>query len=166
MKYPLCREKDHVLDLKACKMPTVIVEKDVTCAHCRRLLGLGKYVEPRVVHLSKEVRTGGTAVLTPACGLFGKVDKSVYPHAKVTCKRCLKIIEASKPKLKLRLYVWDGVLTDYTSGIAFALARNVKEAKKLLVADGLVSGWERYLLYGVKVSVFNRGVAFHVYGGG
>ena len=35
----------------------------------------------------------------------------------------------------LRLYVWEGVLTDYTSGIAFALARSVEQARKLLIAE-------------------------------
>ena len=33
--------------------------------------------------------------------------------------------------ISLKLYVWEGVLTDYCSGIAFALARNVN--------DGIVS---------------------------
>jgi hypothetical protein len=35
--------------------------------------------------------------------------------------------------MALKLYVWEGVLTDYSSGIAFALAHNVKEARKLVL---------------------------------
>lgn len=32
----------------------------------------------------------------------------------------------------LKLFVWEDVLTDYTSGIAFALAENVEEARKII----------------------------------
>lgn len=32
-----------------------------------------------------------------------------------------------------KLYVWEGVLTDYTSGIMFAVATSVEEARKLLL---------------------------------
>jgi len=32
---------------------------------------------------------------------------------------------------KLRLYVWQGVLADYTDGVMFALAYSVDEARKL-----------------------------------
>ncbi len=33
---------------------------------------------------------------------------------------------------KLKLYVWEGVLTDYTDGVMFAYAANKKEARELL----------------------------------
>lgn len=33
----------------------------------------------------------------------------------------------------LKLFVWDGVLTDYSSGIMFALAHDVDEARRLIV---------------------------------
>lgn len=33
---------------------------------------------------------------------------------------------------KMKLFVWTDVLTDYTSGIMFALAKDAEEARKLL----------------------------------
>jgi len=32
----------------------------------------------------------------------------------------------------LKLFIWENVLTDRTSGIAFALAENVEEARKII----------------------------------
>jgi len=34
---------------------------------------------------------------------------------------------------KLKLYVWENVLYDYSSGIAFAYAENSEEARKLII---------------------------------
>lgn len=34
---------------------------------------------------------------------------------------------------KYKLYVWHGVLTDYTSGVIFAVASNLSEARKVLL---------------------------------
>lgn len=34
---------------------------------------------------------------------------------------------------KLKLYVWEDVLTDYTSGVMFALATSVDEARNLIL---------------------------------
>lgn len=42
---------------------------------------------------------------------------------------------------KLKLFVWEGVLTDYTSGIVFALAYN-KEHARALVAEKYSSGYQ------------------------
>ena len=36
-------------------------------------------------------------------------------------------------KDKLKLYVWEDVLTDYTDGIMFALAENAEDARNLIV---------------------------------
>ncbi|MFA5300454.1 MAG: hypothetical protein WC389_19890 [Lutibacter sp.] len=33
---------------------------------------------------------------------------------------------------KLKLYVWEKVLTNYTSGVMFALAENAEHARKLI----------------------------------
>jgi hypothetical protein len=38
-----------------------------------------------------------------------------------------------RPSRKVRLYVWEGVLADYTPGIACAAARNVAEARKTII---------------------------------
>ena len=43
-------------------------------------------------------------------------------------------------KVSFKLFVWDGVLTDYTDGIIVAYARNIEEARKIvLIADDLSS---------------------------
>lgn len=34
---------------------------------------------------------------------------------------------------KMKLFVWENVLTDYTSGIMFAVASNVEEARRELL---------------------------------
>ena len=33
----------------------------------------------------------------------------------------------------LKLYVWEDVLEDYTKGVMFALAKNVEEARKVIL---------------------------------
>ncbi len=38
-------------------------------------------------------------------------------------------------KRKMRLYVWEGVLTDYTDGVMVAVAPSVAEARKVLRAQ-------------------------------
>jgi hypothetical protein len=53
----------------------------------------------------------------------------------------------SLPAPKLRLYVWENVLADYTSGIAFALASSVDEARQLAYANlrkGMSPTWGTY----------------------
>lgn len=41
-------------------------------------------------------------------------------------------------KRKMKLYVWHDALTDYTSGVIFALATSVREARKaVLKSQGL-----------------------------
>ena len=37
--------------------------------------------------------------------------------------------------VKLRLFVWNGFCPDYTSGLAFAIARDEKGARKLIEKD-------------------------------
>jgi len=38
-------------------------------------------------------------------------------------------------KKKLKLYVWEGVLTDYTDGIMIAYATDAKHARELLLKE-------------------------------
>lgn len=64
---------------------------------------------------------------------------------------------------KLRLYVWQGVLTDYSDGIMFALAFSADHARELLLADC------SYIPKGDLAQVpqaFDTPVAFSVWGGG
>lgn len=35
---------------------------------------------------------------------------------------------------ELKLYIWEDVLSDYTSGVMFALASSVEEAREILLA--------------------------------
>lgn len=64
---------------------------------------------------------------------------------------------------KLKLYVWHGVLYDYTPGIAFALATSPEEAKELI---GLVGNWDGLRLDGVEVEVYDKPEGFYLHGGG
>jgi hypothetical protein len=38
--------------------------------------------------------------------------------------------------MMLRLYVWEGILTDWTDGIAFALAWDADHARSMLIESG------------------------------
>jgi len=70
----------------------------------------------------------------------------------------------------MKLFVWKNVLTDYTSGIAFALAENADEARKLIIdkyekeesyiSDKLVSDLNAEPL------VVDSKEGFYVWGGG
>lgn len=44
---------------------------------------------------------------------------------------------AQLPKPALKLFVWEGVLTDYTDGIMFALAPDVEAARAAIIAKHL-----------------------------
>ena len=43
-------------------------------------------------------------------------------------------VAAKRRGRKLKLFVWEGVLTDYTSGVIFALARDAQHARELVCA--------------------------------
>jgi hypothetical protein len=66
--------------------------------------------------------------------------------------------------LALKLYVWrgDGVLQDYTSGIAFALADSAEQARTLLRES--IETDQGFL--GKEPEVFDTPAALWVYGGG
>ena len=70
----------------------------------------------------------------------------------------------------LKLFVWENVLTDYTSGIAFALAENVEEARKIILdrfktEEGYISDTLKAdLLDKPKVTDSKEG--FYIWGGG
>lgn len=67
---------------------------------------------------------------------------------------------------KLKLFVWEGALTDYTSGIVFALAKDVEEARKLIrEKDGTGSKYlEKDLEH--EPLVITKPEGFVVWGGG
>ena len=64
----------------------------------------------------------------------------------------------------LKLYVWEGVLVDYTEGVMFALANNVKEARKILLEKDYSSSVKRDLKQRPKV--YTTPFALTVWGGG
>jgi hypothetical protein len=69
-------------------------------------------------------------------------------------------------KKQLKLYVWEGVLTDWTSGMAVALASSPEEAVELLQQQLGPSYFNGVKLEGVEPIVVESPAAFFVYGGG
>jgi hypothetical protein len=63
----------------------------------------------------------------------------------------------------VKLYVWEGVLCDYTCGLACVLAHDLEEAGALVVAK--YPEWANQLPL-AKVRVVNAPEAFAVHGGG
>lgn len=67
-------------------------------------------------------------------------------------------------KKKLKLYVWENVLTDYTSGIMFALASSPEEARKKILGGQFSAIMKADLM--AEPQVFTKPVGFAVWGGG
>lgn len=64
---------------------------------------------------------------------------------------------------RLKLYVWEDTLSDYTSGVMFAYARNVKEAREqVLAACHYVPKGELE----TEPAVYEAPIGFAVWGGG
>jgi hypothetical protein len=75
----------------------------------------------------------------------------------------IRVLELEqKLSRKLKLYVWRDVYTDYTPGVAFALAENAEQARQMIVDQvnyvdpGLAKAPEEY----------DEPFAYHLYGGG
>lgn len=68
----------------------------------------------------------------------------------------------------MKLFVWHGVLWDHTSGIAFALAKTVWQAKKAILDkdDDTKRHWEGIALDGVMPKVYTESSGFAIFGGG
>jgi hypothetical protein len=67
----------------------------------------------------------------------------------------------------MKLFVWDNVLTDYTSGIMFAIAPDVEDARKQLIAEWSdLSTVAEDLATEPKVYRTDRRVCRAVWGGG
>ena len=64
----------------------------------------------------------------------------------------------------MKLYLWHNVLTDYTSGMAFAVAASVEEARGLLA--GTNAYWGDDLAREPEVHELTEPFCDYVYGGG
>lgn len=73
--------------------------------------------------------------------------------------------EAIKADRPLKLYVWEGVFTDYTSGLAVALARSRKQATKL-AAQAYLDTPSVHGELEAKTPVVRRGACGFAVGGG
>jgi hypothetical protein len=71
-------------------------------------------------------------------------------------------------KQKMKLFVWEGVLTDYTDGIMFAVAPTVEEARAAIIkkADGLSSPKSECQAEPTHVHDLTESVGYFLYGGG
>ena len=70
-----------------------------------------------------------------------------------------------KHKPTLKLFVWHDVLTDYTSGVMFALAHDVESARKAVLAE---HGWSPTVQNDLQQEpeVYTKPCGFAVWGGG
>ena len=72
----------------------------------------------------------------------------------------------------LKLFIWENVLTDHTSGIAFALAENVEEARKIIFEkfEETTEGYINDTLLKADLSdepkIVDTKNGFYVWGGG
>ena len=68
-----------------------------------------------------------------------------------------------KRKSQLRLFVWTDFSPDYTSGLAFAIARDEADARKQVI-DGL--GYNPTAWGDLTIHPLNKRTAYSVSGGG
>ncbi len=68
-------------------------------------------------------------------------------------------------KRKLKLFVWENVLQDYTYGIMFALAYDIENARTLIMATNEVNPSHYYELL-VAPKIYDVPVGYAVSGGG
>ena len=73
-----------------------------------------------------------------------------------------QVIKNYEEQLKLKLYVWENVLTDWNSGIAFAYAENSEEARQLILKK---LGYTHEDL-SKSPRLIEQKEGFYVYGGG
>lgn len=71
---------------------------------------------------------------------------------------------AKTKKRILKLFVWEGVLIDYTDGIMFALAYDVEHARKIILKKNNLDAVRRDIKN--KPDIYRTPKGFAVYGGG
>lgn len=65
--------------------------------------------------------------------------------------------------LALKLYVWEGFNPDYTPGLAFAVAKTERTARKLIIKER--NGYEPYCWGDLSVYDLDKEIAKSVSGG-
>lgn len=73
----------------------------------------------------------------------------------------------------MKLYLWEGVLRDYSEGVMFALAENEEQARTVIIARVVAEGWDTKWIEQVKKeltqsgpSVIDEPFGFCLWGGG
>ena len=74
---------------------------------------------------------------------------------------------------KMKLFVWDNVLTDYTDGLIVAYAANIKDARNVVrLESGLVEFWNRddsavyRIVHETEPTVYDGNMAARIMWGG
>jgi hypothetical protein len=74
---------------------------------------------------------------------------------------------------KMKLFVWDNVLTDYTDGLIVAYAANIKDARNVVrLESGLVEFWNRddssvyRIVHDIEPTVYDGNMAARIMWGG
>jgi hypothetical protein len=80
-----------------------------------------------------------------------------------TEETAMRVKKGKKEAPKLNLYVWHNVLSDYTDGVAFALARSAKEARVLI---GKRIPYSCLKELEARPKRYESSVGFAVFGGG
>jgi hypothetical protein len=83
-------------------------------------------------------------------------------HITHPCEKCGRI-QAGVKKPKLKLYVWTDFCPDYSGGLAFAIASDELEAKRLIVEK---FGYEPWSWGELSVRSLTKKTAQYVSGGG
>ena len=68
----------------------------------------------------------------------------------------------------MKMFVWRNVLTDYTNGIAIAMARTEKEARKVILRDAPDFAQEELTrdIAGPPDHIYDKPHGVHCWGGG
>lgn len=82
---------------------------------------------------------------------------------KPTSDSAVGVEKLVRRKTRLKLFVWTGFSPDYTSGLAFAIAKDETEARKLIEQD---RGCGVYTWGELKIYPLTRKIAKSVSGGG
>lgn len=117
-----------------------------------------------------------------------KCNNSVIRNGRIYCNKAVMLqcpkndYESFEQKIEsspngLKLFVWEGVLSDYTDGVMFALAHTVEEARLAILKSYDISEYKKvvegklsdaYVWQELKkpYTVHEKVIGFNVWGGG